>query len=182
VTYHDQGTTYDIYRTTVGEQSSRMKAKTTLHILLLDATWIIRTSYDRCRCVYSQSRDVCLRYEYGAAIRERGAVNGTCTGLQMCASLKVTVPLRGGGGRKRKRKSVRGLTSWAVAQPWTVLTWNGTLQYQHVIETIFNSSCHSRWQVFSSLDNVTYCAYHNPLHFRFVAHKNLISVAAVNLE
>jgi hypothetical protein len=28
----------DIYRTTVGEQSSRMKAKTTLYILLLDAT------------------------------------------------------------------------------------------------------------------------------------------------
>jgi hypothetical protein len=31
--------------------SSRMKAKTTLYILLLDATWIVRTPYDRCRCV-----------------------------------------------------------------------------------------------------------------------------------
>jgi hypothetical protein len=31
--------------------SSRMKANTTLYILLLDATRIVRTSYDRCRCV-----------------------------------------------------------------------------------------------------------------------------------
>jgi hypothetical protein len=30
--------TWDIYRTTFGEQSSLMKAKTTLYILLLDAT------------------------------------------------------------------------------------------------------------------------------------------------
>jgi hypothetical protein len=34
--------------------SSRMKAKTTLYILLLDATWIVRKSYDRCRCVCLQ--------------------------------------------------------------------------------------------------------------------------------
>jgi hypothetical protein len=34
--------------------SSRMKANTTLYILLLDATWIVRMSYDRCRCLCSQ--------------------------------------------------------------------------------------------------------------------------------
>lgn len=32
--------------------SSRMKANTTLYILLLDATWIVRTLYDRCHCVW----------------------------------------------------------------------------------------------------------------------------------
>jgi hypothetical protein len=31
--------------------SPRMKAKTTRYILLPNATWIVRTSYDRCRCV-----------------------------------------------------------------------------------------------------------------------------------
>jgi hypothetical protein len=56
--------TCDIYRTAVGEQSSRMKAKTTLYILLLDATWIVRTSYDRCRCV-------CLASVF--RVRETGA-------------------------------------------------------------------------------------------------------------
>jgi hypothetical protein len=31
--------------------SSSMKTKTTLYILLLNAIWIVRTLYDRCRCV-----------------------------------------------------------------------------------------------------------------------------------
>jgi hypothetical protein len=49
----------DIGRTTVGEQSSRMKTKTTFYTLLFDATWIVRTSYDRCRGVCSQPFYVC---------------------------------------------------------------------------------------------------------------------------
>jgi hypothetical protein len=39
--------------------SSRMKDKTPLYILLLDATWIVRTQYDRCRSVCSQPNMDC---------------------------------------------------------------------------------------------------------------------------
>jgi hypothetical protein len=44
--------------------SSRMKAKTTLYILLLDVTWIVRTSYERCRCVSGQPKSATSRSQF----------------------------------------------------------------------------------------------------------------------